>query len=389
MSDSGSSFLDRRHLARTVLLGGASALATHAMAQGHPTASDPLNVRQFGAAGDGKKDDTAALQAAIDAAAPRSAAVFVPPGVYVTRELHLRPGVTLTGYPGWNYSSAGGSVLRLADATSPGLLNMTDARGSTVDGLSLDGNNLGQNIHGIFTARSAYGPKEDGFRIERSQVLKFSGDGIHLERAWCFSVRHCELMANHGDGMSLRGWDAFLIDNWFSGNGRAGFAARDENASVTFTANRIEWNHEENMVIAGGDGYQITGNFFDRAGTVGIALRQLTGRGPCRQVTITGNFVKRSGKSAENGDHASSQILLDGSMGVSCTGNVLESGRDDGGKGLWSPLEGIVYGNLADCVIANNVLYNGALRQLMVDLGGHGEGVIVRDNPGRLFTPKT
>jgi hypothetical protein len=94
------------------------------------------------------------------------------------------------------------------------------------------------------------------------------------------------LAFNGGDGLNLRGWDGFILDNWFSGNKRAGFAARFENASITFTANRVEWNHEENMVVAGGDGYQITGNFFDRAGTCGLALRK--GSRPCKQFTITG-----------------------------------------------------------------------------------------------------
>jgi hypothetical protein len=31
------------------------------------------------------------------------------------------------------------------------------------------------------------------------------------------------------------------------------------------------------------------------------------------------------------------------------------------------------------------VLHDGALRQLMLDLGGQQEGVLVSDNPGRLF----
>jgi len=105
-------------------------------------------------------------------------------------------------------------------------------------------------------------------------------------------------------------------------------------------------------------------------------------------VTISGNFVKRSGKFANAGTHDSAQILLEGSTGVTCTGNVPQSGQDDGNKGNWSPSEGIVYRGLTDCVIANNVLHNGALRQLIVDLGGHGDGVVVRDNPGRLSTPK-
>ena len=395
MPDSGSPSFDRRHLARTALFGGASALlSASTLTAQQPSASELLDARHFGAVADGKADDTAALQRAIDAAAEKSGGVFLPPGVYLSRELHVRPGVALIGVPGWNYSFGGGSVLRLADASSPGLLNVTDARGATVDGLSLDGRELGQSIHGIFTARTAYGPHEDGFRIERSQVARFSGDGIHLDHAWCFSIRHCEMMANRGDGLSLRGWDGFILDNWLSGNGRAGFAARSENASVTFTANRVEWNHDENMVIVGGNGYQITGNFFDRAGTVGLALRQnpqseSSNKGPCTQVTISGNFVKRSGKFANAGTHDSAQVLLEGSSGVTCTGNVLQSGQDDGSKGIWSPSEGIVYRGLTDCVIAINVLHNGALRQLIVDLGGHGDGVLVRDNPGRIFTPKS
>ncbi len=326
-------------------------LSASMLAAQQTVTSTLLDARHFGAAGDGKADDTAALQRALDAAGEKGGGVFLPPGIYLSRELHVRPGVALIGVPGWNYSFGGGSVLRLADASSPGLLNLTGARGATIDGLSLDGRELGQGIHGIFTARTAYGPHEDGFRIERTQVARFSGDGLHLERAWCFTVRHCEMIANHGDGFSLRGWDGFILDNWLSGNGRAGFAARHENASVTFTANRVEWNHDENMVIVGGDGYQITGNFFDRAGTVGIALRhnpQADGwnKGPCTQFTITGNFVKRSGKFANAGTHDSAQIFLEGATGVTCTGNVLQSGQDDGRKGIWSPSEGIVYQGL-------------------------------------------
>jgi hypothetical protein len=205
---------------------------------------------------------------------------------------------------------------------------------------------------------------------------------MNLNKAWCFSVRHCEMISNRADGMTLHGWDAFLLDNWFSSNGRAGFAAREENASVTFTANRVEWNGEENLVIAGGDGYQITGNFFDRAGTVGIALRKNSRS--CVQVAITGNFIKRSGKMAKAETHESAQVVMDGGAGITFTGNVLQTGRDDGNAGVWSPTYGIVYGGLKDCVIANNTLHEGALKELMVNLRGHGEGVVVKDNPGSL-----
>jgi hypothetical protein len=386
---------NRRTLAKSALLGSASALfASPLLAQSTTFNPQLIDPHSFGATGDGHTDDTAPLQRAIDAAAEKGSAVYFPPGVYLTRELHVRPAVALTGIPAWNYSKAdGGSILRLASADATCLLNLTDARGATIHGLALEGAHLGQNIHGIATARTAYGPHEDGFRIDACQIARFTGSGINLSHAWCFSVRHCEMMANHGDGLTLRGWDAFILDNWFSGNGRAGFAARDENASVTFTANRVEWNHEENMLVTGGDGYQITGNFFDRAGTIGIALRknpqsESWNKGPCTQFSITGNFIKRSGKFAKPDTPDSAQILLDGSTGVTCTGNTLQSGRDDGDQGLWSPSYGIVVQGLENCVVANNVLHDGALRQLIVDNGGHKDGAILKDNPGRLLTTK-
>jgi hypothetical protein len=388
MSDIERNFLSRRGLARGAMMGGASLLfsASASASTKEPRADALLDARKLGAAGDGKTDDTAALQHALDRAAGKSGAVFVPPGLYLTHELHIRPGVALVGIPAWNYSGPGGSVLRLVNGDSTCLLNLTDARGATIHGLALDGGRLGHNVHGILVDRTKYAKHEDAFRIEQCQVANFSGDGACLMCVWCFSVRHSMFAYNGGDGLNLRGWDGFLLDNWFSGNERAGFAARQENASVTFTSNRIEWNHEENMLVTGGDGYQITSNFFDRAGTCGLALRR--SHSPCSQIAITGNFIKRSGKLANLENEESAQIVLDGARGVTCIGNTLQSGRDDDGAGKFSPSYGIVYKDLQDCVISNNVLHDGALRELLVDQGGQGEGVIIRDNPGRTFDPQ-
>jgi hypothetical protein len=79
---------------------------------------------------------------------------------------------------------------------------------------------------------------------------------------------------------------------------------------------------------------------------------------------------------------------MDGCQGVTCIGNSIQSGRDDGNQGVFSPSFGIIYQGLRNCVIRDNVLHDGALTQLLVDLGGQLEGVVVGDNPGRLFAMK-
>ncbi len=172
---------------------------------------------------------------------PRSKAPFlVPPGLYRCSTIQLRPSTGLIGFPTWTFREHGGSILRLADEKAWCLVDITGALGATLHGLCLDGASLGEGIHGILHDKSDYGKSEDAFRIERCRIAKFSGDGVRLKRAWCFSVRHSMLGHNRGNGLCLRGWDAFILDSWFSGNGAAGFGAYEENSAVTLVANRID-----------------------------------------------------------------------------------------------------------------------------------------------------
>lgn len=67
-----------------------------------------LNVKDFGAAGNGSTDDTAALQAAINALPAAGGQAFIPAGTYVvSAPLVLREGTNLVG-------TGAGSILRVA-----------------------------------------------------------------------------------------------------------------------------------------------------------------------------------------------------------------------------------------------------------------------------------
>src|SRR4028118_896212 len=57
-----------------------------------------LDVRDFGAKGDGKADDTAAGQAAIGPARRAGGTLISPPGTYLVTSVGLHAGVRYSGY---------------------------------------------------------------------------------------------------------------------------------------------------------------------------------------------------------------------------------------------------------------------------------------------------
>lgn len=258
-----------------------------------------FNILDFGAIGDGITDCTKAVQNALDAAADCFGTVIVPPGRYSVGHLEMKgQGVSLVGISAWSYRSDGASIFILNDENTDCMINITGAFGCAIRGMSLCGNGLGDTvslpIHGVKLYWDEYngGSEEDTPAIDDCRIGKFSGDGVHLEHIWCFSVRHSMLHNNGGNGLFIDGWDGFVLDNWFSVNNGWGIMGGNVVASITATGNRVEWNHRGGFRFPFGDSYNMTGNFFDRS--FGPAI-DLGGDKPVSLVTITGNIFRRSG----------------------------------------------------------------------------------------------
>src|SRR5271157_2531291 len=118
--------MSRRALTLGALAGGTSlalGMSSHA-ADESGSVSTLLDVHLYGAKGDGKSVDTEAIQATIDAAAQKKGAVFFPPGLYLSSEIHLRPNVTLIGIPAWDYQGGGGSTIKLVEGNVTCLVNI-------------------------------------------------------------------------------------------------------------------------------------------------------------------------------------------------------------------------------------------------------------------------
>ncbi len=340
-----------------------------------------FDITEFGAVGDGQTVCTDAIQQALDAAAACRGTVLVPPGVYLTGELHMGAGTSLEGHSAWSFRSNGASILRLCDPDAKCLLDITGAFGCTVRGVCMDGARLGEKIHGIYLFWEKYngGSEEDTPTIDDCRIGSFTGNGVHLEHIWCFSVRHSMLHHNKGAGLYIDGWDAFIIDNWFSGNYNYGILGGPVVASITVTGNRVEWNNRAGFLFRAGDSYNITGNFFDRSG--GPAMLLGTEKGGCTNITVSSNIFRRSGKPNPTlvDPLNSCHLRMMHCDNVTVTGNAFRLGKDDGGKGELSPQASIVADSNTYCVIKDNVLHGGHLGEAMILTGDHSTCVI-KDN---------
>jgi len=367
----------------------ATALASTAAGQGmidqEKKNKGMLNVVDFGAKGDRTADDTAAIQKALNAAGTINGSVFIPQGTYSCSELKVPVGIGIYGLPAMDYRKGMGTVLKFKGGTKC-LINLTGAFGAYLFGLCLHGGDIEGGAHGILVDKPDYGKQEDTPRIDMCRIEHFTGDGIRLERIWCFVVRHSHCFSNKGCGLRVRGWDGFILDNWFSGNGKAGYACYDENASNTLTGNRIEWNQEGGIIIQGGSHYNITGNYIDRSGRCGIALLPRADDRNCHTLSITGNVIYRSAKPdwGLKDEFDSAHVRFEHVKGLVFTGNAMHAGRDDDGLGQYSPNYGIVAKGLECSIIRDNVLFEGVLKQVLVDQGEHGADVIIKENVGSL-----
>lgn len=334
-----------------------------------------LNVRDFGAAGDGKTDDTAALRRAIDALPGPGSVLYVPPGQYRTGTLFLKDFVTLRGDSAFGYQEAGGTVLSPVGPDIPRLIDLNGRRGVRLEGLTLHGRDLGDDMAGVFSARP--GAAEQHIVIERCRIERFSGPGVQLCESHVFSLRHCILMGNRGGGLDCStSFDGWVHDCMFTANGRFGLCAGN---SIVIAGCRIEHNAEVGLTVNRHYSMhlQITGNLF--CSDYGPAIEMLPGN--VRAIAVTGNTVRNSGRAqAENPDRYC-LVRFVGVQGLAFTGNALNI--------IWQdhPGTAMILHRLVDSVVANNTLFKAGTRELIRDLGEH-RNTVIENNPGSLKRPE-
>lgn len=267
-----------------------------------PRSSLVIDVRERGAKGNGKTDDTSSLQAAIDEAAAKGGTVLVPKGRYMvdaTRNprLSLRSNVTLRLAPD--------ALLKVIPTKAPvySLLTVTGVRNVTIEGGTLEGDrdeHLGTG--GEWGMGVRIGPDAENITISGVHARKLWGDGFYV--AGARNVVFCGVVAdyNRRQGLSIIAADGVRVVGSVFKNTRgtrpsAGIDLEPNNAGERITGVQIESskfldNAGPGILIAGKkgeiSGLLISGNTFE--GRVPIVVehtRQVESKDICRNRHIT------------------------------------------------------------------------------------------------------
>lgn len=345
-----------------------------------------FNIQDYGADPTGKISASAAIQAAIDAAAAyndgQGGVVLVPPGTYLCSDIHLKREVRMIGMGTWGYRTTGDCVLQLEDKQDAiCVLDLSLAYSATVENLVLQGRGESPDAsmtHGFYLSHPdigrAGGQKEENIpTLRHCKAEDFSGDGIHYDNVWCFRITGCQVRKCR-NGLYLKGVDGFILDNWFSRNREWGIycdGLSSANSAVMVTACRVEWNGQGGFHLDSAGKWQIANCNFDK--NFGPALECVScGNRRCPTsfgITATGNIFNRCGYTPE--EARSAHVLLDNVFDVCLTGNVFLAGADDDHTGPVYPVYSVIAHGLKNTVITQNVMQNSCTKRQLLDRGEH------------------
>lgn len=351
-----------------------------------------ISATIHGAVGDGTTDDTAAIQAALNAA-PYGGVVLLPGSHATTAPLIIPPQVKLTGLRGElldqqqkptlipKSSFSGSAVIKMLDQAT-GSYSVT-SNDQQISALTIDGRNISSGtVHGIETVGYVHGIKLTDVTVRNlpGQAFKVTTSGGN----WCYTVRAIRFNVNNLTA-------AYAVDAWISdctwieceiiGVSGTGWKI-DGGANSTFIACRAEWCGTRGFEITGswsgtGSGGPILiGCTTDRCSQDGVYVSS-TSQAP---IVITGGVFRRDGKSSTSAGYAGIRVVSNTGP-VVITGVATYPGTDDDGGGNATPQYGlavsgsalVTYGASSFHAIAEGV-HDGGTNTLFA----RGAGVIER-----------
>jgi uncharacterized secreted repeat protein (TIGR03808 family) len=394
-----TALFDRRSALAFGLATGASATMASAASKPAAHAASAVPANTFGLDPSNPKDQSEALQAAIDQTTSQGLALALPPGRIVVGDITLRPGTRLLGAPGFSilvYRGRGdfisgvnvphahiegvtldGGLLPLDLARTKALLSLTECSHMVLQDIRIQ--NSAQ--HGIMlTAVSG--------RVSACTVAMVKGAGLFSIDAGGLDISHNTVADCQDNGIlvwrSKHGEDGTIVShnrimrvgNASGGTGQYGnginiFRA----ANVLVTNNRISQCAYTAIRANEASNVQMIANSADKSGEVALyaeAAAERDGAPGFEGAIISSNMI----------DGAASGIVVtnfnNGGRLAVVQGNVIrnlyrreQESRDKRGEGI--AVE-------ADAVVANNVIESAPTAGIMVGWGKYMREVIVTGN---------
>jgi hypothetical protein len=199
-------------------------------------ATEIVSVRDYGARGDGVTDDTAAIQAAIDATPAYGTTVF-PAGTYIiSAALNLKSNLTIDGQ---------GATIRAKAAVNFEYMMLASSKTNvTVKNLRLDANkanrSAGQNVRFMClaftdcddsTAFNVYVENARGYSSIPAVGLAIGGSSVRCKIESCTAVNCGDASPNAADGFFASGESNLIIGSLATNCTDTGFVIESSNAS--------------------------------------------------------------------------------------------------------------------------------------------------------------
>ena len=190
-----------------------------------------LNVKDFGAVGDGKADDTQAIQAAINKGIQAGTGVYIPRGTYMTSKTIEIPLRSYALTRALRISSDWATIMAAKEMDS--CMHVNAGAWLTIERVVLNGNNLAK--HGF----AAFKISGKAALVQQLAVMGATSHGIVLEKCQGSTYRSCTSRHNGGDGWRLIDCNAAHFDSCVgfanAGNGFT-IVAKDFSAGCMLTS---------------------------------------------------------------------------------------------------------------------------------------------------------
>lgn len=311
---------------------------------------ESVSVKDFGAIGDGVADDTAVLQAAIDAASNGSKKLYLPAGTYKTTSgLSFGTPIKIFG-DGADVTSETGTIIKPTQSSGIAL-TFTNASGSFDNGLILEDFAIIGTGSGTAVGLEVNGAVWTNSRIRNVTVQSMGGRGVVVDDCLTANFEHVRAAGCGSDGFRISGSNGIRLYGCMS-ESNAGYGYHFDNALTAGERNgplMLACHAEENT---GGDA---------------VYMNQYS------NPMIQGCWLQVA--SASNVDRAA--IHLDTCTGAMVTGNLLTS------NAAWPLFQGVkLNATLFSSIIGNNISGYGAARAIVenatsgrnLGMGNRGDG---------------